>query len=49
MKPPENTIRDFFGFVSKMTIFNLNSEDEYDWVSVQGLPALKEKKPDEIN
>lgn len=27
-----------------ITIFNLDPEKEYEWVSVQGLPALVEKK-----
>lgn len=26
-----------------MTIFNLDPEKEYEWISVQGLPALREK------
>jgi len=27
-----------------MTVFNLEDGVEYDWISVQGLPALKERK-----
>lgn len=26
-----------------MTVFNIDPEKEYEWVSVQGLPALREK------
>ena len=26
-----------------MTIFNLDPEKEYEWISLQGLPALREK------
>jgi len=26
-----------------MTIFNLNPEKDYEWVSIQGLPALRAK------
>ena len=26
-----------------MTIFNLDPDKEYEWVSVQGLPALRAK------
>jgi len=29
---------------SIMTVFNLEDGVEYDWVSVQGLPALRELK-----
>ncbi|MCJ7647984.1 MAG: hypothetical protein MUP85_05185 [Candidatus Lokiarchaeota archaeon] len=29
---------------SIMTVFNLEDGVEYDWVSVQGLPVLKERK-----
>lgn len=28
---------------SIMTVFNLESDVEYDWVSIQGLPALRKK------
>ena len=26
-----------------MAVFNLDPEIEYEWVSIQGLPALREK------
>jgi len=29
---------------SIMTVFNLGDGVEHDWISVQGLPALKERK-----
>ena len=29
---------------SIMTVFNLEPGVEYDWISVQGLPALRERK-----
>jgi len=29
---------------SIMTVFNLEDGVGYDWISVQGLPALKERK-----
>ena len=27
-----------------MAIFNLDSDTEYEWINIQGLPGLKEKK-----
>lgn len=27
-----------------MSVFNLDSDKEYEWISIQGLPALRAKK-----
>jgi hypothetical protein len=27
-----------------ITLFNLDQNKEYDWISIQGLPALRERK-----
>jgi len=29
---------------SIITLFDLDSTKEYDWISIQGLPALRERK-----
>ena len=30
-----------------MTLFDLDPDKNYDWISIQGLPALKKRKEDD--